>query len=177
LARTPEELLAIVSDAKRCGCKTLFVKNPTPDTKEGKLLLFMSGWSSEAEWEAIKDRTSRGVRKIRDQGLWVGLGPVRFGYVWDKKARTRRAHPETAAIVRRIFHLVGDEGMSLYAVATLFNAEGIPSPSMWRERVKESGKTFKWTGGVVGKIVQEPGLTHLIYGISAQNPLEIPLVP
>src|SRR4051812_47033535 len=39
LARTPEELLAIVSDAKRCGCKTLFVKNPTPDTKEGKLLL------------------------------------------------------------------------------------------------------------------------------------------
>jgi hypothetical protein len=42
LARTPEELLAIVSDAKRCGCKTLFVKNPTPDTKEGKLLLFIS---------------------------------------------------------------------------------------------------------------------------------------
>ena len=45
--------------------------------------------------------------------------------------------------------------MSLYAVATLFNGEGIPSPSMWRERVKESGRTFKWTGGVVGKIVQE----------------------
>jgi hypothetical protein len=31
---------------------------------------------------------------------------------------------------------------------------------------------------VLGKwFVEIPGQTHLIYGISAQNPLEIPLVP
>ena len=58
LARTPEELLAIVSDGKRCGCKTLFVKNPSPETREGKLLLFISGYDPDPVMVGVSDQAN-----------------------------------------------------------------------------------------------------------------------
>jgi site-specific DNA recombinase len=79
------------------------------------------------------------VQKAR-QGEIVGAHPPRFGFRFvrnDKgKAVGYEVDEEKMAVVRRIFRMVGEEGMTLYAVRKDLAAAGILSPSgkkLWHQ--------------------------------------------
>ena len=110
------------------------------DTHEGELLRFLKGWMAKGERIKTAERTRRGrVQKAR-QGEIVGAHPPRFGFRFvrnDKgKAVGYEVDEEKMAVVRRVFRLVGEEGMTLYAVRKSLAAAGIPSPSgkkLWHQ--------------------------------------------
>jgi DNA invertase Pin-like site-specific DNA recombinase len=162
LAREPKELISIVSDNKRHGVDTLFVKlSGQFDGRFGEAVLYLAGMASAVEWDQIRDRTMRGRLEILNAGKWLGGGAVRYGYILERDergritpARRRVAHPEHAAIVRRIFEecAAGDGGR---LIAGRLNAEGVPSPRAARgTRWKNDRETF-WSRSVVRSIIKE----------------------
>ncbi len=165
LARSAEEVLLLVKEFRSAGCRTHFVKCAYDDTtREGRLLLFVLGWASENEWEMIQERTQRGLRKIKEAGKWVGAGQPRFGYSWNKETRERRAIPEQAAIVRRIFTMAADEGLSIIEISRRLNAEGVPTPSTFRTKGRHAGKVFRWRPCVVAAILHDKTYMGMVVG-------------
>jgi site-specific DNA recombinase len=135
LARDPNELLTVVRDNIKHKVETKFVQcDHVIEGRIGEMVLYMKGFASALEYDAIRDRTMRGTQKIRQKGLWVGGGPPRYGlmYVRDERGRLaedrrRVADPGSAPVVRRIFELVADGATSVQVAATL-NDEGVASP-------------------------------------------------
>lgn len=54
---------------------------------------------------------------------------VNYGFKPNATRDGYEIDPDTAPIVRRIFDMVGVQGLTLYAVADILNREGIPSPT------------------------------------------------
>lgn len=128
LARDPTNLLTVVKDSHAHGCETLFVRcDHETEGRIGEMILYMKGFASALEWDAILDRTTRGRMDIINKGQWVGGGTVKYGYRWDKESRTRTADPITAEVVRRIFRDLA-AGVSLQALAAALDREGIAPP-------------------------------------------------
>jgi hypothetical protein len=71
-------------------------------------------------------------KKLRNLGLLECHGQPLYGYIYDKKTRTRETVPEQAAVMVRAFTLAA-EGKSLREICALFNAEGIKGPrDLWK---------------------------------------------
>src|SRR5215204_4678217 len=95
-----------------------------------------------AKGERIKtvERSRRGrVQKAR-QGEIVGAHRPRFGFRFVRNAKGKavgyEVDEEKMAVVRRVFRMVGEEGITLYAVRKSLTAAGIPSPSgkkLWHQ--------------------------------------------
>ena len=139
LARDPRELLTVVADNHKHKVETIFVKmDHETKGRIGEMILYMKGFASALEWDAIRDRTMRGRQKIHGSGQWVGHGRPRYGYLWNKSDRSRTANPETAPVVCRIFALAVC-GHSSRAIAKMLNSEGIHASTgrQW------SGKTVR----------------------------------
>jgi DNA invertase Pin-like site-specific DNA recombinase len=159
LARDPRELLTVVADNHKHKAETLFVKcDHATEGRIGEMILYMKGFASALEYDAIKDRTMRGRLEILREGRWLGGGPVKYGYIFprDERGRVnpdrrRIANPETAPIVRRIFELVA-AGWSTHRVADLFNAEGIPTPS---SHARHARVGCRWVARTVGAIIRD----------------------
>lgn len=89
---------------------------------------------AEGERQNTVTRMVRGSRKRAERGELLASAIPLYGYTYlddEPGKRTMYAiDPETGPTVQRMFHLV-ISGNSLRAVARLFNAQGIPTPSMW----------------------------------------------
>jgi len=134
LARDSRHLITVVAENTKQGAETLFVKcDHDTEGRIGQLILYMKGFASEMEWDAIQDRTMRGRQRIADKGQFVGGGVVKYGYVWNKEDRSRRRNPEVAGHVERIFRDVAD-GVSLQGLAAALTREGIPTPYAYAGR-------------------------------------------
>jgi site-specific DNA recombinase len=84
-----------------------------------------------ATWERKKigERMNRGkVRKAREGKIFVGPSP-NYGYRFDEGRDAYLVDEEKMAVVRRIFGMVGSQGMTLNSVERAPKDEGILSPS------------------------------------------------
>jgi len=152
LARDSRHLITVVAENEKCGAETLFVKcDHAAKGRIGELILYMKGFASALEWDAILDRTTRGRQRILDRGQFVGGGVVKYGYVWCKEERRRTANPETAGHVRRIFAAVAD-GMSLQALAAALDREGIPTPYAYAGR---AGADSAWWPTCLRRLIRD----------------------
>jgi DNA invertase Pin-like site-specific DNA recombinase len=152
LARDPGQLLTVVADNQKRDVETIFVKcDHATEGRIGEMLLYVKGFASALEWDAILDRTTRGRQKILQKGQWIGGGTVKYGYLWNKEERSRRANPDTAPIVRRIFEEVAS-GVSVNALAETLTREGRPTPFAYAGR---AAKGTVWWPTVVRKIVTD----------------------
>ncbi len=132
-----------------------FVTFQRQDGHIGDFMLDVMSFASTHEYVGILDRTKRGRGQVKELGKFLGCGPVRYGYVFDKETRDRVADPTTAPIVRRIFDLIGNQNWSTIAVAKKFNQEGIPSPYMTRTNRRNVHTVTLWSPTRIGYIPKE----------------------
>jgi site-specific DNA recombinase len=131
---------------------------------ETRLVAHMRGSIAEYEREKLLERTKRGRRgRVRAGNPPYGRRP--FGYLYVKHAAPARgAHYEVchdeAAVVKRIFKLYTQEGVSRDHIAALLTEEGVPTPT---------GQGKPWHPSTVGVILQNEAYIGTLYDGKTQN--------
>jgi len=131
LARNHAHQLVLIEEFKRLGVDIVFVNRPLAQTPEDQLLLQMQGVIAEFEREKIIERSRRGKLHKAKQGRVSVLSGAPYGYVYIAAGESGEAryeiHPQEADVVRRVFNLYVDEGLSIGAIARVLTADHIPT--------------------------------------------------
>ncbi len=122
------KLVLLVEEFQEHGVEVVFLKGSMEDTPEGKFLLHMQGAMAEYERTKIVERTRRGKLYWARQGAMVGVHSP-YGYRFVRRTDTSRAHIEIdegkAPVVRKVFRLLVEEGMSTRGIAVHLIQQGI----------------------------------------------------
>jgi len=137
--------------------------------KNRKLLRGITGLVDQVYLDDLGEDTHRGQQAQFDKGYWVG-GKV-YGYslikVTDPTETDAHGDPKRigtglrldtaeAKVVKDIFHLYADVGLSCDAIAAALNERGVPSPgSKWKNRRVRRGDG-KWLSSTVSCILANP---------------------
>jgi len=116
------------NEFKRHGVELMALDSRTEDTPYGALLENTLDNFSEFERFMIADRMRRGKRSKAKQGKLVACPQPDYGFRYDEARDGYEVDELRMALIRRIFRMVGVEGMTLNAVARRLEAEGIPAP-------------------------------------------------
>lgn len=127
----------------------------------------------------------KSVKRMRQKkGTYIG-GDVPYGYVYsgNKKAEQGigiyKSDPDAAAVVRKIFWLAAG-GNTLVNIAKCLNDEGIPTPGVYKNQMRNHGYQIKnaksnlWVSGKVREILQNEAYigTYICHKISTTRPRE-----
>ena len=130
-ARNHAHQLVLIEEFKRLGVDIIFANRPIAQTPEDQLLLQMQGVIAEFEREKMIERSRRGKLHKAKQGCVSVLSGAPYGYVYMAAGESGEArydiHPPEAAIVRRVFKLYVNEGLSIGAIARALSADDIPT--------------------------------------------------
>jgi site-specific DNA recombinase len=116
------------NEFKRRGVELIALDSVTEDTPYGELLENTLDNFSEFERFMIADRMCRGKRSKAKQGKLVGSPQSDYGFRYNGARDGYEVDELRMALVRRVFRMVGVEGMSLNAVGKRLETEGIPTP-------------------------------------------------
>ena len=141
LSRKYVHQVFLIEEFKRAGVEVLYLTSPTEaNTPEGELLLQFQGMIAEYERAQISERCRRGKKHRAKCGSVNVLGGAPFGYRYNKKTEHSAASYEViekeAELVREIYRLFTEEGMSLGGIARHLNSKEIPTRrgKSWWER-------------------------------------------
>src|SRR5215210_7822805 len=116
------------NEFKRRGVELIALDSITEDTPYGELLENTLDNFSEFERFMIVDRMRRGKRSKAKQGKLVASPQLDYGFRYNGARDGYEVDELRMALVRRVFRMVGVEGMTLNAVGARLQAEGIPAP-------------------------------------------------
>jgi site-specific DNA recombinase len=129
LSRKYAYQVLLVEEFARRGVETLFVKSPSAQTPEERLLLQFQGMIAEYERAQIAERTRRGRRYRAKEGLINVLSAAPYGYRYVKKTEHSQAYfvveESQAEVVRKVFSLYTKEGWSIGAIARYLNQQKV----------------------------------------------------
>src|SRR5712671_1266522 len=136
LAYSPDRLsrkyayqILLMEELARHGVETLFVKAPQGTTAEDQLLVQFQGMIAEYERAQIAERCRRGKRHMAQQGGVNVLSGAPYGYRYVRKTDISAAFYEVieaeARVVRTVFEIYTQQGLSINAIARLLNARQI----------------------------------------------------
>lgn len=117
--------------------------DPRDTSGMGEIDFYLRTLFAARERARIVARTRDGKMKAAAQGRFVA-GHVPYGRRYDKIRKEWLLDEAEAAVYRRLFALVLEEGMSTRAIAARLNAEGVPT----RENAM-------WYGGTVGTLLRD----------------------
>jgi len=109
----------IMDELKNNTIEIEFLNKKISDSAEDQLLLGIEGLFAEYEKTKIKERVRRGrIQKAKNGLLVGGYPPFGYRYLRDPKARSGNYEiiEGEAKVVRLIFDLVGNKGLSIYQV-------------------------------------------------------------
>ena len=135
LARKLAHQAILLEEFSKHECQVVFLNQEgLPDTPEANLLLQMQGMIAEYEREKILERTRRGRRYAAQQGKVGIINKAPFGYRRIPRGEGGLdAHWEVntadAALVKRMFELVGLQGYSLGQLQRELFECGIRTPT------------------------------------------------
>jgi site-specific DNA recombinase len=145
LSRSLAHLLLLMDEFKRAGAELVYVTTPRVDSPEGRLLEHVKGVVAEFEREKIRERTVRGRWEKARRGLRVA-SRAPYGYRLDPaQPGGILVFEPAAAIVRRIFGWLVDEGASIRGITARLRRDGVPAPQ---------GR--KWEPSTVARILTNP---------------------
>ncbi len=131
LSRKYAYQVLLIEEFARSGVETVFVKSPSAQTPEERLLLQFQGMIAEYERAQIAERTRRGIRHRAKEGLVNVLSSAPYGYRYIKKTEHSQAYfavEETQAeVVRKIFELYTQECWSIAAIARYLDEQKVPT--------------------------------------------------
>jgi site-specific DNA recombinase len=133
------------------GARLVALNSRGDDSPDGELgdniLDVIAAW----ERKKIGERMNRGKRRKAREGKLVACPQSDYGFRYNHARDGYEVDPPRMALIRRIFRMVGVEGMTMNAVARRFEAESIPSPG---------GKRFWNRPGLRKLIMSDVYLAH-----------------
>ncbi len=129
LSRSLSDLLLLAEEVERAGVRLEFITQDIDQTPEGKLFFAVRGAVAQYEKAKIKDRMLRGKLEKARQGRVVNPGKLP---VWLRVAadgQTMELDQDWTEVVRLVYHLFVDEGLTLRRIAQRLALVGQPTPS------------------------------------------------
>ncbi len=121
LSRKYAYQVLLAEELNRCGVELVFLNSPSGATPEDQLLLQFQGMIAEYERAQIAERSRRGKRHRARQGSINVLSGAPYGYRYVQKSDTSAAYYEVleteAAVVRRVYEMYTQQGLSVKAIA------------------------------------------------------------
>jgi site-specific DNA recombinase len=129
LSRKYAYQVLLSEELSRCGVELIFLKAPAGATPEDQLLVQFQGMIAEYERAQIAERCRRGKKHMAQQGGVNVLSGAPYGYRYVRKSDTSAAFYEVieaeAKVVRMVFEIYTQQGLSINAVARLLNERRI----------------------------------------------------
>ena len=152
-------------ELSRCGVEVVFLKSPAGSSPEDQLVVQFQGMIAEYERAQIAERSRRGKRYKAQQGVVNVLSGAPYGYQYRRKTDTSAAYYEVieseAGVVRMVFRMYTQQGLSINTIARSLNKRGIST---------RTGKT-RWERSVVWAMLRNPAYEgKACYGKTEQSP-------
>ena len=129
LSRKYAYQVLLSEELSRCGVELIFLKSPAGATPEDQLLVQFQGMIAEYERAQIAERCRRGKRHMAQRGGVNVLSGAPYGYRYVRKSDTSAAFYEVieaeAKVVRMVFEIYTQQGLSINAIARLLNERQI----------------------------------------------------
>ena len=129
LSRKYAYQVLLSEELARCGVELIFLKGPAGATPEDQLLVQFQGMIAEYERAQISERCRRGKRHMAQRGGVNVLSGAPYGYRYVRKSDTSAAFYEVieaeAEVVRMVFEIYTQRGLSINAIARLLNERQI----------------------------------------------------
>jgi site-specific DNA recombinase len=137
-AREPAYHYLLRREFEEHGTKLRSLNDRGDDSPEGQLTDDVLDVMAKFERAKTAERTRRGTLRRAREGKIIPRGGPNYGFSYDETKEGFVIVEENMAVVRRIFEMVGIEGMALHAVEKRLETEGIPSPTgkdQWDRRL------------------------------------------
>src|SRR3984957_8739271 len=125
LSRKYAYQVLLAEEFSRCGVELIFLKSPAGATPEDQLVVQFQGMIAEYERAQIAERCRRGKRHMAQRGGVNVLSGAPYGYRYVRKNDTSAAFYEIieaeAKVVRMVFEIYTQQGLSINAIARLLN--------------------------------------------------------
>jgi site-specific DNA recombinase len=133
LARNYVQLMVLLEELERSGCRVDFLDRPIGRDPQDQLLLQIRGAVAEYERTLITERMRRGRQMKLRAGCLLPWTRVPYGYRSDPDRPRDPAgvtvEPAEAALVRELFVRYADDHASLFGLTEYLRGLGIPSPT------------------------------------------------
>src|SRR5947199_62563 len=150
LSRKYAYQVLLAEELSRCGVELIFLKSPAGATPEDQLLVQFQGMIAEYERAQIAERSRRGKRHRAHQGSINVLSGAPYGYRYVKKSDTAAAFYEVveseASVVRQVYEVYTQQGLSINAIARMLNEGQIPTRT----------ETTRWERSTVWGLLRNP---------------------
>jgi site-specific DNA recombinase len=165
LSRKYAYQVLLSEELSRCGVELIFLKAPAGTTPEDQLLVQFQGMIAEYERAQIAERCRRGKKHMAQQGGVNALSGAPYGYRYVRKSDTAAAFYEVveaeAKVVRMVFEIYTQQGLSINAIARLLNE---------RQVATRTGKG-RWERSTVWGMLRNPAYRGTAcYGKTEQRP-------
>ena len=165
LSRKYAYQVLLSEELSRCGVELIFLKAPAGATPEDQLLVQFQGMIAEYERTQIAERCRRGKKHMAQQGGVNVLSGAPYGYRYVRKSDTSAAFYEVneaeARVVRMMFEVYTQQGLSINAIARLLNERRIAT---------RTGKG-RWERSTVWGMLRNPAYRGTAcYGKTEQRP-------
>jgi site-specific DNA recombinase len=119
----------LAEEFRDCGARLVALNSRGDGSPDGELgdniLDVIAAW----ERKKIAERMNRGKRRKAKEGKVVAGPRPNYGFCFNENRDGYLVDEKKMAVIRRIFRMVGAEGMTLNATRRTLEKEGIPSPS------------------------------------------------
>jgi site-specific DNA recombinase len=165
LSRKYAYQVLLSEELSRCGVELIFLKAPAGATPEDQLLVQFQGMIAEYERAQIAERCRRGKRHMAQRGGVNVLSGAPYGYRYIRKSDTSAAFYEVieteAKVVRMVFEIYTQQGLSINAIARLLNE---------RQVATRTGKG-RWERSTVWGMLRNPAYRGIAcYGKTELRP-------
>ncbi len=165
LARRVQLAYSLIEELGKHGVALKSFAEPMIDTTNpiGKAILGMMAVFAEWERDTFIERSQHGLRKAVEKGKYAG-GIVAYGYSVEDGVLVE--HPESADVVRLIFQLCVEHGLSTIRIAEHLTALGVPTHYRKDGRgVRGETTAVHWRHGGVLRILKNPAYKgEYLYG-------------
>jgi len=173
LSRKYAHQVLLMEEFSNAGIEIVFLNHAIGDSPEEELLLQMQGMISEYERAKIMERNRRGKLHRAKSGSVNVLSSAPYGYRYQRKQADGEGaryivELNEAATVRRVFHWIGVDRLSIGEVCRRLSVEGIKT---------KTGKD-NWDRSVVWGMLQNPAyMGRAAFGKTKSVPAKKPIRP
>ncbi len=127
-AREPAYLYLLKQEFAEYGTRIRALNDQGDDSPEGELMDGVFDQFAKFERAKTAERTRRGKLRRAREGKIVPTRMPDYGFKFNAARNNYVVNDTEMTVVRRIFRMIGVEGMTMHAVKKTFERDGIPAP-------------------------------------------------